>query len=50
MNKTFSRFFVKNASKPLNLAQIIAPEKVCPFVEQNEIDIYRVLIKDEKYS
>jgi hypothetical protein len=23
---------------------------VCPFVEQNEIDIYRVLIKDEKYS
>jgi hypothetical protein len=50
MNKTFSRLFLKNAWKPLNFTQIIAPEKVCPSVEQNEIDIYRVLIKDGKYT
>jgi hypothetical protein len=50
MNKTFSRLFLKNAWKPLNLTQIIAPEKVCPSVEQNEINIYRVLIKDGKYT
>jgi hypothetical protein len=36
--------------KPLNFTQIIAPEKMCPSVEQNEIDIYRTLIKDEKYA
>jgi hypothetical protein len=50
MNKTFSRLFLKNAWKPLNFIQIIAPEKVCPSVEQNEIDIYCVLIKDGKYT
>jgi hypothetical protein len=26
------------------------PEKVCPSIEQNEIDIYCVLIKDGKYT
>jgi hypothetical protein len=36
--------------KAINLTQIIAPEKECPSVEQIEIDIYRVLIKDEKYT
>jgi hypothetical protein len=50
MNKTFSRLFLKNASKPLNFTKIIAPEKVCPSVEQSEIDIYRVLIEDGKYT
>jgi hypothetical protein len=50
MNKTFSRLFLKNAWKPLNFKQIIAPEKVCPSVEQNEIDMYRVLTKDGKYT
>jgi hypothetical protein len=50
MNKNFSRLFLKNAWKPLNFIQIIAPEKVCPSVEQNEIDIYRVLIKEGKYT
>jgi hypothetical protein len=51
MNKTFSRLFLKkNASKPLNLTQIIAPEKVCPSVKQNKIDIYRVLIKYGEYT
>jgi hypothetical protein len=39
MNKTFSSLFLKKAWKPLNFTQIIAPEKVCPSVEQNEIDI-----------
>jgi hypothetical protein len=48
-NKTFPRLFLKNAWKPLNFTQIIAPEKVCPSVEQNDIDTYRVLIKDGKY-
>jgi hypothetical protein len=50
MNKTFSRLFFKNAWKLLNFIQIIAPEKVCSSVEQNEIYIYRVLIKDGKYT
>jgi hypothetical protein len=50
MNKTFSRLFLQNASKPLNLTQIIALEKVCPSVEQNEIDIYCVVTKDGKYT
>jgi hypothetical protein len=48
MNKTFTRLFLKDAWKPLNFIQIIAPEKVCPSVEQNEIDIYSVLITDGK--
>jgi hypothetical protein len=50
MKKTFSRLFLKYALKPLNFTQIIAPENVCPSVEQNEIDRYRVLIKDGKYT
>jgi hypothetical protein len=50
MNKTSSRVFLKNAWKPLNFIHLIAPEKVCPSVEQNKIVIYRVLIKDEKYT
>jgi hypothetical protein len=50
MNKTFSCLFLKNAWKPLNFIQIIAPEKVCPSVKQNEIDKYRVSIKDGKYT
>jgi hypothetical protein len=50
MNKTFSRLFLKNAWKPLIFTQIIAPEKVCPSVEQNKIYIYCVLIKDGKYT
>jgi hypothetical protein len=50
MKKTFSRRFLKIAWKPLNFIQIIAPEKVCPSVEQNEMDIYRVSIKDGKYT
>ena len=50
MNNTLSRLFLKSASKTLNLTQIFAPEKVCPSVEQCEIDIYRVLLKDGKYT
>jgi hypothetical protein len=48
--KTFSRLFLQNAWKLLNFIQIIDPEKMCPSVEQNEIDIYRVSIKDGKYT
>jgi hypothetical protein len=46
LNKTFSRLFLKS----LNLKEIIVPEKVCPSVKQNEIDIYRLLIEDGKYT
>jgi hypothetical protein len=46
----FPAFFSKNAWKPSNLKQIIAPEKVCPSVEQTEIDIDRALIENGKYT
>jgi hypothetical protein len=48
--KPFPASFLENAWKPLKLTHIIAPEKVCPSVEQNEIDIYRLLIKGGKYT
>jgi hypothetical protein len=41
MNKTYLlSLFLKNARKLLNLTQVIAPEKVCASVEQNQIDVY----------
>jgi hypothetical protein len=51
MNKTFSLLFLKNACKPLNtMTQITALDKVCPSVQQNKIDTYRLLIEDGKYT
>jgi hypothetical protein len=48
--KPLPAFSSKMLKKPLNFTQIIAPEKVWPSVEQNEIDIYCVLIRNEKYA